>query len=331
MGYLGSVKNPSGPGLPDRSISPFVFSLSAAHEQTFVKACDFLMNGNESRAHRLFTIAARDNSNFLDAWFMVGFIELINGRAEHARQAFLRILQKEYAFQGCYVLRFLPSFRALANLYQNLLFQVMPTTEDVAAITARLYLIEKRNREAKKIIHPAFREYRESPAVQAVWAQSMLADNAPEEVIKELDQWSAFRPNRGMSELDVLVMVLIGQAYMDLGDFRAGICRWEGTLHHAQGKNPLMFDGVKINLGLAFESKGYLLDCLDVLASVRDRTLSYDSDCSIRMKMDELVERIETYKREGIVKCMRFFEEHEFPKWRESQDFLEIRPSDRPS
>jgi tetratricopeptide (TPR) repeat protein len=329
MGYLGSVKTPSGPGLPDRTISPFSFSLCAAHEQTFIKACDYLMNGNEYRAHRLFTAAARGDANFLDAWFMVGMIELVNGRAERARQAFLRILQKEYAFQGYHVLRFLPTFRAFANLYEDLLFQVMPTTEDVAAMTARMYLIEGRNREAKKIIHPAFREYNDSPAVQAIWAQSMLADNAPEQVIKELEQRSGVR--RGMTELDVLVMVLIGQAHMNMGDFRAGICRWEGSLHSAQGKNPHLFDGVKIKLAVAFEGKGYLLDCMDVLSSVNERDSSYDSTCSVRMKMGELADRLETYKRQGIVKCMRFFEEHEFPKWRQSEDFLEIRPSDRAS
>ena len=330
MGYLGPVDPRLDPTLPDRTITPFALSLCGHAEQAFIKACDNLIAGSEERARRGFTSCTRSDPLWLDPWFMIGFIDLVNGRAERARQAFFRILRDEHAFEGIYICRFMPSFRAHANLFEDFLFRVMPTTADVAAITARLYLIEGKNREAKKIIHPAYRQYWEDPAVQAVWAQSMLMDESPEQVVNELDR--KFSYHKGNTDLDLLVVHLCGQAYFDLGDFRSGISHWEGALHRAMGKNPRLIDRFKILIANAYEHKGYLIDALEVLSTVEDGMMTYEPGVSAALKREELLDTLDKYKTEGIIKCLRFHEEHEYPRWRPAQGFLEIqRPGGAPA
>jgi tetratricopeptide (TPR) repeat protein len=323
MGYLGPQSVFPNPMVPDREISPFALSLCALAERRFVKACDYLIGGNEERARRKFMSAARENRNFLDAWFMVGFLELVNCRPEQARQAFLHILQSKTAFEGLYMLRFLPTLRVHVNLFEDFQFRIMPTTADVAAALARLYIIEGRPREAKKIIAPAFKKYWDNPSVQAVWAQSMLDSDSADEVIKELDYNNEFQ--RGTSELDLLVIHLIGRAYMDKGDFRSAISHWEGLLHAAKGKNPRLMDRFRIITADAYEQKGFLLDALDVLQSVEDGTMCYKDDVPVSLKREDIADRIKTFNQEGIVKCLQFHDQHEYPRWRPAEGFLEFQ------
>ncbi len=308
--------------VPNPEISSFDLSLCSGEEQAFIRGCQYLIDGREERARRMFARAARRDPTFHDAWFMYGFMELLSGRAEEARQALLHILQEEKPFHGFYVVRFLPTFRAHVNLFEDFLFHVMPVTPEVAAATSRLYLIEGRNREAKKIIHRAFMEYPNNSAVQVVWAQSMIADDAPVEVIEQIDRKISY--HKGNTELDILVTQVIGQAFFKAGDFRSGIFHWEGLLHHSQGKNPRLIDRIRILTARAFESKGYLLDTLEVLGTVEDATMPYSEGESVDYKRGRLVEVINTQLRVGIIRPLKFHEEHEYPRFDTTQGFLEL-------
>ena len=78
--------------LPCAEIDTLSLSLCRAEEQSFIKGCDALLHGKEESARRLFQKSTRHSPEFMDAWFMLGFMELVTGRAEAARQAFLHIL-----------------------------------------------------------------------------------------------------------------------------------------------------------------------------------------------------------------------------------------------
>ena len=323
MGFLGQESCSSDSFFPGREISPFALCLCTHVERTFVKACDLLLGGNEERARRLFGAATREERDFLDAWFMLGFLELVNCRPEQARQAFLHILQSKTAFEGLYILRFLPTFRAHVNLFEDFQFRIMPTTSEVAAALARLYIIEGKPREAKKIIAPAYKKYWDNPAVQAVWAQSMLGSESADEVIQQLDRRTDF--HRGNTELDLLVVYLCGQAFMDTGDFRSAIAHWESLRHAVKGKNPRLMDRFRIITAAAYEGKGYFLDAFEVLSNVEDSSMSYESDISVGLKREELTDRIRKFQQEGIVKCLRYNDQHEYPRGRPAEGFLEFQ------
>ncbi len=320
MAFLGKFDYSSG-NLPSPEIDTFALSLSRPEEQAFVHGCNAFLLGREDRAFREFKRAARIDREFMDAWFMIGFIELLNGRAERARQAFLHILQAEEPFYGIYILRFMPTFRPHVNLFEDFVFHIMPTTGDVAAITAHIYLIEKRNRAAKKVIHPAFREYPNNPAVQVVWARSMLTDNAPDEVINEIDMKIHY--HGGKTELDILLTHLIGQAYLDMDDFRSAISHWEGLLHNASGKNPRLIDRFRIHLATAYEHRGYLIDVLEILKAVEDPSMQYEDGISVDFKLGQVVEKINTYKKQGIRVPLQYHNVHQYPRWKPSQGYLE--------
>jgi len=323
MTHFGIDRPQSVDRLPCPRMDSLSFSLSRSEEQAFIRGCEALLKGREEMARRHFRTAANRRAEFMDAWFMLGFIELANGRAENARQAFLHILQDDKPFFGFYVLRFLPTFRPHVNLFEDFLFHIMPTTPDVAAATARLYLIEDRNREAKKIIHPAFREYPDNPAVQAVWGQSMLADDSPDPVINEVDRRLPF--HRGKNELDILVTHVIGAAYLAKGDFRSGVSHWESIMHQAIGKNPRLFDRFRILLAKQYEKKGFLIDAIEVLGTVQDHAMPYEPDMTVDFKRGQLVERINTFSRSGIVRPLQFHSLHEYPRWRPLPKYLELR------
>lgn len=309
-------------GLPSPEIDTFALSLCGAEEQAFVHGCNALLQGKEERALFEFRKAARCTREFMDAWFMAGFIELVNGRAENARQAFLRILQDERPFFGLHILRFMPRFRAHVNLFEDFVFHIMPTTAEVAAATARLYMIEERVKEAKKIIHPAFREYGDNTAVRVMWAQVMIEDDAPEAVIDEIDGSIQF--HKGKTEMDLLLTYLVGRAFLDKGDFRSAVSHWESIFHHATGKNPRLIDRFSIFLAKAYESKGFLLDVYDILRKVKDSTMPYDPGVSVDFKLGQIVEKINTYRRQGIRIPLEFEGVHDFPRWKESEGYLEL-------
>jgi len=258
----------------------------------------------------------------LDAWFMQAFLALVNSNIEFSRQCFLRILQSDDVLQGRYVLRFLPMFRMHVNLFEDFVFQVMPTTADAAAILARLYLIEERVHEAKKVIHPAFRTYKNNPIVPAMWAQTMVVDGAPKQVIEEIDRNTPY--HSGASELDLLQTFYIGRAFFDLGDFRSGIYHWESILGHTRGKNPRLLDRFRIHLAKAYQSKGYLLDTFEVLQTVEDGNMMFDDGEEVSFVRGRLIERINANLRQGIVKPLKFTEVHEYPRNRSPHGFLEI-------
>jgi hypothetical protein len=323
MAYIGENLNARSRDLPDPTISSFDLSLCTPAEQAFIHGCRLLEKGSEVKALREFRVAARRAPDFLDAWFMAGFLSLCRQDVHGARQAFLQILQKEEPLLGTYILRFLPTFRPQANLYEGFFFQIMPTTADVAAVAARLYLVEGKKREAKKIIHPAFLQYHDNSAVQAVWAQSMIADGNPGDVIEKVDRNIPY--HQGYSDLDVLVTFVIGHAYFAMGDFRNGIYHWESTLHHAMNKNPVLMDYIRIRTAQAYESRGYLLDAMETLSSVEDKSIEFDDIDTVSIKVQRLKETVNAHKREGIIKAMKFSEEHEYKQIRDSHGFLEVQ------
>jgi hypothetical protein len=322
MRYIGGHSLPEDFKLPDRKLGSFALSLCAPEEQTFIHSCDLLMGGAEEKARRGFLDCAKRSPEFLDAWFMLGFIELTNEQIAKAKDAFLHILQKETPFHGSYILRFLPDIRIFVNLFEDFMFQIMPTTGDTAAVIARIYLIEKKPREAKKVIHSAFKTYYENSAVQAIWAESMLGDGSPEEVIEGVDRLNPY--HKGATELDLLVTHLCGQAYFDKGDFRSGVAHWEANLHHAKGKNPRLIDRFRICIGNAYESRGFLLDAIEVFSDVEDTSMLCSPGYPVSLKKLDIVEKINTFKQQGISKCLRYTEQYKHPRNQPSQGFLEF-------
>jgi len=325
MNSIASYSSYTSQQLPQREIAPFAFSLCTREEKVFIRACDLLLGDHEEKALKLFYRAARIDPEFLDPWFMAGFIELCNGKVEQARQAFLHILDRERVFEGLYILRFLPNLRVFANLFENFMFRIMPTTPEVAALTARIYMLEDRLREAKKIIHAAYRSFNDNEAVEAVWAQVMLKDGAPEEVIKEFHEGANI--HKISTELGNVVTYLCGKAHFELGDFRAGISHWESILASSSHRNPRLTDWFKVATARAYEKEGYLLDTLEILQTVSEPSIEYEheTDVSVSMKIFELTERLKAYYEQGIVKPLRFTEEHTYPRERSTPDFLEFR------
>jgi tetratricopeptide (TPR) repeat protein len=308
--------------MPDPNIDSFTLSFCSLAEQSFIRGCDYLSRGMEERARRSFSTTTGIESHFMDAWFMLAFIALVNSKPEEARQFLLRILNEDAPFHGQYILRFLPNLRMQVNLWEDFAFQVMPTTGDAAAIAARIYLIQNRPREAKKIIHTAFKKYQDNPVVSIVWAETMIADKAPDQVIEEIDK--KIFVHDGKSDLDLLLTHLIGQAHLDLGDYRSGIYHWEGMLSFTREKNPRLTDRFKILLGKAYESKGYLQDAFDVYSSVEDQSMYIDADEEVSFLRGKLIEKIKSYKSQGIVKPLRFTEVHQIPRERPAQGYLEL-------
>jgi len=308
--------------LPSPEIDTLSLSMSRCEEQSFIRGCHALIKGHEERARMEFRTATRQAGDFMEAWFMVGFMELLNQRAERAMQAFLRILREESPFGGIYILRFMPTFRPCVNLFEDFLFHIMPTTPEVAAVAARLYLVEGRVREAKKIIHPAFREYPTNTAVRVVWAQTMLADGAPRAIIDDIDRRINF--HQGKSDLDVLLTYLIGQAYFELNDFRSAVAHMESVLHNAHGKNPRLMDRFKVGMAKVYEAKKYLIDVFDILNTVEDPSVPYEKDVTVDFKRGQIVEKIETYRRQGIKLPLEFEYSHEYKKARRTEGYLEL-------
>ena len=177
-------------------------------------------------------------------------------------------------------------------------------------------------REVKKIIHKAYLTYPNNPAVQAVWAQSMLADDSPEEIIKDLDQ--VVKYHLGLTDLDLLVIHLIGQAYLRKGDFRTGIAHLESATHVGVDRNAPLIDRFKIILAQAYEDREYYLSVLKTLGTVEDRTAIYEEDKSVEYKCSELVEKINTMRKQGIIKNMEFTYEYEGKEKRSMPGFLEF-------
>jgi len=308
--------------LPSPEIDSFALSLSEGDLRSFIRGCDSLARGREDSAYIQFKKTVRSYPECWDAWFMTGIIDLANGRAELARQAFLRILSLDKPYYGLWIIRFLPKFRPLANLYDEFTFHVMPCTPDIAAILARLYLIENKVREAKKIIHPAFREFFTSPSVQAVWAQTMIMDGASHVVIEELDRRIPY--HRSATDTDLLVWYQIGKAFFESGDFRSGICHWEGLLHHAAGKNPRLIDHFRVVLAKTYEKKGFIGDSIEILSQVSDMFTPYEADVSVEFKRGELIEKVNAFRRQGIVRPLFCREAHEYKKRTSTPGFLEF-------
>lgn len=316
--------------LPKPEINSFAFSFCTIEEQAFIRGCESLINGREDRALRHFASASHHDNAFHDAWFMQAFLSLVQGNPDSARQHLLKILSANEPFHGQYILRFLPRLRMQVNLFEDFVFHVMPTTADAAAITARIYLLENKVHEAKKIIHAAFRQHQNNPVVRVVWAEVMIEDNAPSAVIEEIDRNIQF--HSGDSETDLLLTFLIGRACFLTGDYRGGIYHWDSILGHASGKNPRLMDRFRIHLAKAYESKEYLIDTLETLSAVEDSGMLYSTDEDVSFKRGLLVEKINNMKNQGIVKPWRFTDLHEFRKRRDSQGFLEInRPGESPA
>ncbi len=308
--------------LPDAAIDSFSLTLSRPEEKAFVHGCQALIKGNGESARLQFRRATEIVPDFQDAWFMIGFIELSSGRVERARQAFLHILRDDKPFNGIYILRFLPTIRLHVNLFEDFLFQIMPTTPEVAAAMAGLYMVENRTREAKKIVHPAFREYPDNTAVKVMWSRMMLADGAPDVVIEEVDR--RVHVHKGKREVDILLTHLIGQAFIDKGDFRSAVAHWESIFHHASDKNPRLIDRFRILLAIEYEKKGYLIDVIDTLRTVSDSTMAYDENVSVEFKRGELVEKIKAYRRQDIKVPLQYQFSHELKRADTTHGFLEM-------
>ena len=132
------VSRPCEPIEPSLGVSSLELFLCTGAEQAFIKGCRALAKGHEERARIMFAECTKMDPKFFDAWFMYGMIELTGGRIDRAREAFLHILADEDYFQGILIVKFLPTYRAFANLFEDYLFQIAPTTGDVAAVTARM-------------------------------------------------------------------------------------------------------------------------------------------------------------------------------------------------
>jgi len=307
-------------------IDSFTLSLCTPCEQAFVNGCNDLIQGHEDHALMSFKTSAKAHKEFFDAWFMVALLELKRGRVDIARQAFLRIVGSEVPFYGFHILRFMPRFRPMLNFFEDFTFHAMPTTGTVAAALARMYLIEGKVREAKKVIHPAFREYPDDFAVGVVWAQSMLDSDSPDEIINEIDMKMSL--HSGRNEIELVLTFLIGQAYLMKGDFRSAISHLESVLHHGQEKNPRLMDFFRINIAKVYEKEGYLTDAFDAVDEVENQFLPYDDSMTVELKRYWLINRMETFRTQGIIKPIEFNYTYRDRRAQRDRGYLEFKRPD---
>ena len=309
-------------------LSHFARALSYPEVKLFISASESLREGHDERAIRLFRKAVKHDKEFYDGWFMWGFLALVKNQVEVAKQAFLHILQSKKSFEGIYIVKFLPDLSIKVNLFENFPVRVMPTTPEVAAILARIYLIEGKPREAKKIIHPAYLRYPKNSAIRIVWAQSMIDDDNPGEVIDEIDK--SLNYHRGDNELDLLVTWHVGKAYLHVGDFRSGIFHLESVLHFAKDKNPRLIDRFRTLTAQEYESKGYLLDTLEILNEVGDKSADYGRGITIGGKIRSLTETINKQREQGIFRNLKFQDYERIQVREKARRFLELKKCSEP-